>query len=375
MKGELQRIAMDHGCAGFGVTTADEFAGVAAAMNDRNETGFSGRRRFTYKDPGRAADVRSSFPWATSLVTVSWSYLPEAGSPGPDSPGTARIARFATVDHYEGLRRAVSAIRDELAAAGFRSEALVDDDRLVDRAAAVRAGIAWWGKSTMVLDPRHGPWLLLGSVVTDAHLEPDMPMRRDCGRCDACLPACPTGAIVAPGVLDASRCLAHWLQTAGVFPRELRVPLGDRVYGCDDCLDACPPGQKQLAEVVEGVGRIELLEFLAADDETLLNLYSHFFIPRRRPRILRRNAIMALANTLAAADGSLDRESEVLDVLAGYLNGSDELLRLHAAWAIGRIGGGRAGVMLAARETVERVPQVREEIGAAIAGLRFSEST
>ena len=376
MKDQLRQMAIDHGCAGFGVTTADEFTGVAATMADRNETGFSGRRRFTYKDPVRAADVRKSFPWAASLVTVSWSYLPEAGSPGPGSIGTGRIARFATTDHYEGLRRVVAAIAGELAAAGFRADALIDDDRLVDRAAAVRAGIAWWGKSTMVLDPRHGPWLLLGSVVTDAQLEPDAPMRRDCGMCDACIPACPTNAIVAPGVLDASRCLAHWLQTAGVFPRELRVPLGDRVYGCDDCLDACPPGHKRLGEGAEGVGRVDLLDFLAADDEALLGLYSHFYIPRRRPRILRRNAIIALANTVAdAAEAHVSPEfaETALDVLKGYLNGPDEQLRLHAAWAIGRIGGDRAQGTLGDREAVERVPQVREEIRAAIAGLRFSE--
>jgi epoxyqueuosine reductase len=155
------------------------------------------------------------------------------------------------------------------------------------------------------------------------------------------------------------------------------VPLGDRVYGCDDCLDACPPGHKRLSDGAEGVGRINLLDFLAADDETLLGIYSHFYIPRRRPRILRRNAIIALANTVAdAAEGhvSPDSAETALDVLKGYLNGPDEQLRLHAAWAIGRIGGDRAQRTLDDREAVERVPQVREEIRVAITGLRLSES-
>ena len=267
MKETLREVAAAAGCAGFGVTTAAEFEGVAATLHERNKNGFSGRRRFTFKDPDRAANVKESFPWAESIVVISWSYLPEGGSPGPAAAGTGRIARFATVDHYEGLRQAANRIKDELTSAGFAAETLIDDDRLVDRAAAVRAGLAWWGKNTMALDPRHGPWLLLGSVVTDADLAPDTPMGRDCGTCDACIPACPTGAIVAPGVLDASRCLAHWLQTAGVFPLELRVALGDRVYGCDDCLDACPPGHKQLRGVPVPVGRVDLLELLAADDD------------------------------------------------------------------------------------------------------------
>jgi epoxyqueuosine reductase len=372
MKESLREIAAAAGCAGFGVTTADEFAGVAATMHERNDKGFSGRRRFTYKDPDLAADVRSSFSWARSLAVVSWSYLPEAGSPGLAAPGTGRIARFATVDHYVGLRHAATAIKDALVDSGFRAEVLVDDDRLVDRAAAVRAGIAWWGKNTMVLDPRHGPWLLLGSVVTDAELAPDAPMGRDCGTCDACIPSCPTGAIVAPGVLDASKCLAHWLQTAGVFPRELRVALGDRVYGCDDCLDACPPGNKQLRDVPEPVGRIGLFELLAADDAAILDRYAHFYIPRRRPRILRRNAILALANSVARGGGSPADQDHALDVLNDYLNGPDEQLRLHSAWAAGRIGGDRARGMLGERLAVERVPQVKEEIDLALSGLRFN---
>jgi epoxyqueuosine reductase len=363
---------MNEGCAGFGITGAGEFAGVADAINHRNETGLSGRIRFTFKSPELASDVRNSFPWARSLVVVSLSYLPEAGSPGSPAPGTGRIARFATADHYAGLRRAAAVIAAELNAEGYKAEVLIDDDRLVDRAAAVRAGLAWWGKSTMVLDPRHGPWLLIGSIVTDAVLHKDDPMRRDCGSCDACIPACPTGAIVAPGVLDARRCLAHWLQTAGVFPAELRVPLGDRVYGCDDCLDACPPGLKQVVAAGDTRGRVGLLELLAATDAELLDRYSHFYIPRRRPRILRRNAILALGNTYADCGDCDDRGgcAEAVVVLAGFLSGPDEQLRLHSAWALGRIGGGEAMRLLAAREVAERVPAVRDELTAALAAGR-----
>ena len=367
MKERLRQIAMDAGCAGFGVTGSEVFVGVADAISHRNETGFSGRIRFTYKSPELAADVRRSFPWARSLVVISWSYVPEAGSPGPATAGTGRIARFATTDHYTGLRRAAAAIEAEIHESGHRAEVLIDDDRLVDRAAAVRAGVGWWGKSTMVLDPKHGPWLLLGSVATDAQLPGDDPMRRDCGSCDACIPACPTGAIVGPGMLDARRCLAHWLQTAGVFPVELRASLGDRVYGCDDCLDACPPGLKRLSAVDDTGGRIDLLELLAATDTELLERYPHFYIPRRRPRILRRNAILALGNTYADCGDCPDGDcAEAISVLGRFLSGSDEQLRLHSGWALGRIGGDEAMRLLTKRRDAERVPTVRSEIATAL---------
>lgn len=373
---QLEDLARESGCAGFGVTTADPFAGVAETITDRRDSGLAGKLQFTYKQPRVAADVRQSFPWAKSLVVVSWSYLPAAGSPGQPVPGIGRIARFATDDHYRGLQAALAAIQRTLRGAGLRAEVLIDDDRLVDRAAAVRAGIGWWGKSSMVLDPRHGPWLLLGSVVTDAELPVNEPMSRDCGTCDACIPACPTGAIVAPGVFDASRCLAHWLQKGGSIPIELRTPMGDRVYGCDDCLEACPPGTKRLAEAPLGPGRVDLLAMLATDDAGLLEEYGHFYIPRRRPRILRRNAIVALANSTAeaitAGELSPGEATETLGVLAGYLGDPDEMYRSHAAWAIGRIRGPAATPLLRNQLNRERSPQVAAEIESALTAAEIS---
>lgn len=364
MKDELRGIAVAAGCAGFGITTAIEFTGVAGTLRERDAAGLSGRRRFTYKDPERAGDVRRSFPWARTVVALSWPYLPQAGSPGPSGPGGGRVARFATEDHYEGLRRAAAAVAAKLGDTGYRAEVLIDDDRLVDRAAAVRAGVGWWGKSTMVLDPRHGPWLLLGSVITDAVIDVDAPMRRDCGTCDACMPACPTGAIVAPGVLDASRCLAHWLQTAGVFPDDLRAALGDRIYGCDDCLDACPPGHKQLGVTAPARGRVDLLDLLAADDGTLLDRFHHFYLPGRRPRILRRNAIIALGNSCHGQPA--ESVGAAVAVLAGLLDDPDEILRLHAAWALGRIGGETARRDLESRRVKETEQAVIDEIDSAL---------
>jgi len=117
---------------------------------------------------------------------------------------------------------------------------VADDNALVDREAAYRAGLGWYGKNTNLLLPGKGSWYLLGSVVTDAPLPAGRPMADGCGTCSRCLPACPTGAFIRPGVLDARRCLAWLVQAPGVFPAELRVALADRIYGGDSCQEVCP---------------------------------------------------------------------------------------------------------------------------------------
>jgi epoxyqueuosine reductase len=356
----LRAAASQAGLAGVGFASAEPFVEARQALEERKASGLHGGLGFTYADPARAADPRASVPWAESLVVAAHAYLPVSGSPGPASPGTGRVARFATGHHYAPLRAGLAALAGVLEGAGWRTEIRCDDSRLVDRAAAVRAGVGWWGKSTVVLAPGHGPWLLLGAVLTDAALPPGTPMARDCGTCDACLPACPTGALVAPGVLDARRCLAALAQSPGPIPREWRPAMGDRVYGCDDCLEACPPGRRSLAAAtVTDRGRVNLLGLLAAEDATLLQRFGHFYLPGRQPRYLRRNALVALGNS--GGPGAVE-------CAAGFLAGPDPLLRAHAAWALGRLGGPAARAVLQEAGAGEVEVSVAEEIGLALAG-------
>ncbi|NNF68608.1 MAG: tRNA epoxyqueuosine(34) reductase QueG [Acidimicrobiia bacterium] len=355
----LRETGLDNGLTGIGVCGVEPFGDVRATLEEREANGMSGGLTFTYNDPERSTDITRSFPWARRLVVAAHGYLPEAGTPRPMSPGTGRIARFATEDHYRPLVRALDHVAAVLRAEGYRAEPVADDNRLVDRAAAVRAGVAWWGKSTMVLAPGAGPWMLLGSVVTDAELAETPQMVRDCGTCDACLPACPTGALVSPGVLDARRCLAHILQAPGPIPLELRQAVGDRVYGCDDCLDACPPGIRLLETATEDRGRIDLVGALALSDGELLETYAHFYVPRRRAGYLRRNLLVALGNA-----GGGGREVEVA---AGCLLDSDPIVRGHAAWALGRLGGHDARSHLERALVGESDDTVRAEVGHALA--------
>ncbi|MBT8166514.1 MAG: HEAT repeat domain-containing protein [Acidimicrobiia bacterium] len=356
----LKSIGDANGGVGLGVCSVEPFVEVQAEMDRRLESGEAGRRRFTYTDPVISTDVRTTFRWSERLLVAAVSYLPTAGRPGPRSPNTGRIARFATSDQYVPLRELLAALSAELESAGFRAEPLADDNRLVDRAAAVRAGVAWWGKSTMALAPGFGPWMLLGSVVTDAPLPVSEPMVRDCGTCTACIPACPTGALDTEGVLDATRCISYWAQTPGMIPLAIREAWGDRLYGCDDCLEACPPGERWEADATTVAGRVDLLELLNRSDAELLAEYGHFYIPRRDPRFLRRNALVALGQS-----GTTWAEP----VITGYLQSPVAVLRAHAAWALGSLGAAGAIPSLRQAAAVESDSLVKGEFVAALERL------
>ncbi len=344
---ELSALAYRHGAAGFGVTGAGIFAKERVGLRTSRESGRSGPLRFTYDDPDLATDISLSFPWAKSLVAVSFDYLPRADTP---SDRGAVVGRFATTNQYEGVQLVTGAIAELLRAKGFRAEILSDDNRLVDRAAAVHAGVGWQGRSTMVLAPGHGPWILLGTVVTDASIPASRPMQRDCGTCSACIPACPTGALGEWG-LDARRCLSTWLQTPGSVPQWIRPLMGRRVYGCDDCLTACPPGGRALATAGERPGELSFSDLLALSDDLLLERFRWWYVPRRQGRFIRRNLLVAAGNS---------REPAAREAVEDHTRHASSMIRGHAYWAMARGFEGR-DVLREALET-ETVPEARDEL-------------
>jgi len=173
-------------------------------------------------------------------------------------------------------------------------------------------------------------------VITDAELASTGERVDDgCGACSRCLTACPTGAIVAPGVVDARRCLAWLVQASGTFPVEHRVALGDRIYGCDDCQEVCPPNRRSSVRsraTAAPEAWVELVELLDASDDELLARHGRWYIAERDPRHLRRNALVALGNVADRADAT------AVAVLERYRTGGDALLAEHATWALDRLG-------------------------------------
>jgi epoxyqueuosine reductase len=332
----LRAVGRDAGLDALGFAAVEPFTRTRDDLVERKAAGLHGGMQFTYRDPERSTDPGRILEGARSLVVGAWSYRRQAPDHQGDRP-TARVAAYAWRDHYADLRAALALVAAALEAEGHRARVVLDDNALVDREAAVRAGLGWYGRNSTVLLPDRGSEFVLGSVVTDADLPPaDTPVPDGCGPCHRCLDACPTGALVAPGVLDARRCLAWLVQAPGDFPEDLREALGDRIYGCDDCQDVCPVNRRAAADGVppaepDAEDRVDLLALLEADDDALLAAHGRWYVPRRDPRYLRRNALVALGNSATPGD------ARALAVLDRYGEGDDDLLVRHARWARDRV--------------------------------------
>jgi epoxyqueuosine reductase len=337
---ELRRIGREAGLDAVGICDARPFADTRAAIEERKRLGLSAGMQFTYRNPARSTDPESTLPGAQALFVGVRRYLRRDPTAPPRGP-YGRVARYSWVDHYRPLRAALGRVAAELVEAGWRARVVADDNALVDRAAAVRAGIGWYGKNSNVLMPGAGSWFVIGSVITDAPiapLTPPLPVSDGCGSCVRCLTACPTGALVAAGRLDARKCLAWLVQAPGVFPREHREALGDRLYGCDDCQDSCPVNHRaQRRETppdpeTGSEPRVDILTLLSLDDAGVMDLVGRWYIPQRQPRYVRRNALIVLGNTGHPSDPG------VADALKRALADPDPIVRSHAVWAAGRLG-------------------------------------
>jgi epoxyqueuosine reductase len=336
---ELRGLGLASGLDAVGVAPATPFVSTRRHLEVRKAAGLHAGMGFTYRNPARSTDPGAAVAGARALVVGARAYHQPA-PPAPDGP-VGRVARYAWVDHYQPLRDGLRAVARRLKADGWRAVVFADDNSLVDREAAYRAGLGWYGKNANLLLPGLGSWFVLGAVVTDAPLVPAAaPVADGCGTCRRCLDGCPTDAIVAPGVVDARRCLAWLVQQPGSFPVEYRAALGDRIYGCDDCQEVCPPNRRAERDGrlpghdlgAEVQAWVPLLELLAASDAELLERHGRWYIAGRDPRWLRRNALVALGNV---GDGT---DPDVAAALRRALAGPDAMLREHAAWAADRLG-------------------------------------
>jgi epoxyqueuosine reductase len=334
--------ARDAGLDAVAVAGAEPFTGTRATLEQRKAAGLHGGMAFTYRNPARSTDPARTVPGARALVVGALSYLrAEPRREGPPRHRAGVVARYSWEDFYAPLRQALGAARATLERAGWRAQVVADDNALVDRAAAQRAGLGWFGKNANLLLPGTGSWFVLGSVVTDAPLPPTAPRdaagaHQGCGACDRCLPACPTGALVAPGVLDARRCLAWLLEAPGVFPREHREALGARIYGCDDCQEACPPNKVEFRRgpaPSSAAGTIDVVVDILEerDDRRLLDRFARWYVAEAHARNLRRNALVVLANV---GDASDERTRRAVEDALGH---PDPIVRAHAVWAARRL--------------------------------------
>ena len=327
----LLALGKQSGLDAVGVASAEPFADAQAALEERRARGLASSMQFTYRNPKRSCDPSVTLPGARSLIVGALRY--EGDGEAASERMFVRIASYAQRDYYGDLRDALEAVAKRLRDDGHEARVVVDDNALMDREAARRAGLGWYGKNTCLLIPKKGSRFVLGSVITTAALAPSPPVERTCGTCSLCQQACPTGALDTAGQLDARRCLAWLLQAEGIFPRAYRAALGNRFYGCDDCQDVCPINSRQLQRTDHKFQAHSTTDILSATDEELMDRYGSFYIARRQPRYLRRNALLVLANT--------DRGSDKPDVelaLLDYIRHQDPMLRAHGVWAAQRLG-------------------------------------
>ncbi len=341
----LLQFARELGLDRVGVTDASPLSRARVAIDDRKARGLSDTMGFTYRNPSRSTDPTTAVEGARSIIVAARSYH----SDQPDHPGgiSARVARYAQDDHYTPLRQALQKVALRLRADGYRAVVFADENNLVDREVAYRAGLGWFGKNANILLPGAGSFFSLGSIVTTAVLAPALqPAPDGCGTCRACYDECPTQAIVADGVIDARRCLAWLVQKPGIFPREFRVALGDRLYGCDDCQTSCPPTVRlhsrhhaRIAPIAGPGAFVDVIELLNESNESLLEKYGSWYLAERDPRWLRRNGLIILGNIAPVNNSALDNSvmSPVEQVLRRYLRDIDPMLRLHALWAAVRL--------------------------------------
>ncbi len=453
---ELAGAGLERGLFAIGIGPAAPFIETRRHLYSRKEAGLSASMAFTYKNPERSTDPSRIIPGAASLLVGVLPYpgrahAPRSGRSGlPPAPGAQEIfggdvAAYARRDYYAALRSILDFLCGRLLVVGWKAKVVVDDNALVDREAAFRVGLGSYGKNCLFLVPGLGSLSVIGSVVTDAPLAylawrrgpgkgqislqtgavpqtgsslqrgrpADEPARKElagqrsrCGSCHRCLDSCPTGALTAPGVLDARRCLAWLLQQSGVFPRAHRIALGNRIYGCDTCQDACPlnrspvdppsghgarvsspasgraaPGALGTDEGSRGTGKgsrgagqesaragqqsaragqesaragqqsagtddgsVDILALLASEPGELLGRYGRWYIPERDARYILRNALVVLGNV---GDGCDPRVGEAL---RAKLADPDPLLRLHAVWAAARLARQDLLVAALARE-------------------------
>jgi epoxyqueuosine reductase len=325
---ELEQLAEELGLDVVGAAPASAYGETEEHILERRARGLFADMRFTMAQPEVSCHPETLIEGARTVVSAAYCYYAPEPALGE---GKGRLARYTWHDGYAVLRERLDELGRQL---GGEYRVLVDANQHVDREAAARSGVGFYGKNTMLITRRHGSWVVLGTLVTTALVETTAPLDLDCGSCTLCIEACPTGALDEPGVVDSTKCLSYWTQAPAAIPEEYRVELGAQVYGCDICQDVCP-WNRGIEKRRQGDSpprdaepHVSLLDWLQADDGELAKRYERLFVPRNDARWLKRNALVAAGNVGGAAERA---------AVQPYLESEDDVLREHATWAVARM--------------------------------------
>src|SRR5713226_744512 len=379
------------------ITTAEAFPEAERIIKERIAQGLmAGLPWFTSERSEVSCRPDVLLPEAQSIITLAMFYLSEQPEDIDDGIPRGRISRYAWGDDYhEIIKHKLQQFaawlreyaRDEIGSE-VETRLFVDTGRMVDRAVAQRAGLGWYGKNTNILTKGWGSWVFLAEIVTNLPLQADTPLKTSCGSCEICLHACPTQALPAPYVLDNTRCISFLtIELRGSIPLELRPLMGNLIFGCDICQQVCPVNiiaEKRLG-LREGVGTRfiapqksgratenfrprasvgrspELIPLLSLTEAHVRERFRLSPIRRTKRRGLLRNVCVALGNS---------GDQRAVPALIDVLHDDEPLIRGHAAWALGRIGGEQAKQALQDALTTETDTEVQKEIQCALAEFR-----
>lgn len=363
LKEEIKLAAPELGIDKIGFATADPFLEMKERLIRHRDKGYESG--FEEPDIEKRVYPERNMEEPRSIVSIAVAYPTKMDSPPKSEPDNYRgqISRSAWgEDYHHVLRRRLARleqfIRERVPDARFTS--MVDTGALVDRAVAERAGIGWSGKNCSIITPEFGSWVFLGEMLTSIPFPPDEPVTEGCGDCTRCIDACPTGALVGPGQLNAQRCISFVTQTKGWVSDELKRMIGNRLYGCDTCQLVCPKNHKlNFTHQEEFRPDPELVKPLLKPLLTMSNRefkqrYGDSAASWRGKKPIQRNAIIALGNF---------KDKSAVPLLIELLkNDPRPVIRGTSAWALHRIGGEEAKDALKQALLQERDEEAADEI-------------
>jgi len=357
----------------IGFASADPFVKLRERLMEHREKGYESG--FEEPDLEKRTQPQRVLEGARSLIAIALAYPSKLENPPKSEPGAYRgiLCRAAWGTDYHHVLRdrmdKLSRFIEELEP-GAKIESMVDTGALSDRAVAERAGLGWVGKNCALITPEFGSWVYLGELVTNLPLPPDQPVEEGCGDCNICVDACPTGALVQGGQLNAQRCVAYLTQVKDFIPDEFRAKIGNRLYGCDTCQTVCPKNRglhfqrhdefKPDPEIAKPL-LIPLLEMSNKEFKEKFGISSSSW---RGKKPIQRNAILALAH--------FKDRSAVPHLIRLLDNDPRPVIRGTAAWALGKIGGEDAETALLLAKAREESTEVLQEIDKGLDMLKAS---
>lgn len=323
----------------------------------------------------RRADPRRILPECRSILVLAAPY--ERPSAGAAAPGKGQVAAYAWGSDYHDVFAerlpALASFIEQRVGGPIPYRWYTDTGPLLERDLAQRAGLGWVGKNTCLINPKHGSYFLLAEMLLGIELEVDAPFATDhCGTCTRCLDACPTACILPDRTLDARRCISYLtIELKGEIPLDLRAKMGEWVFGCDVCQQVCPWNQRFAAPHGEaafapqpGRSAPDLAEALALSPEGFSQRFKGSPVKRAKRGGYLRNVAVAFGNANARS-----KSPQAIQALENLLDDPEPLVRQHAAWAMGQVGGEVAIQALQKALEVETLPEVKSEIIMAIKTL------